>query len=523
MPNTQHFNDQPATTQKLLFLSIRSQPKKKKLIPILASFLMTQLTLTSAITHACTSIVVGRNASASGNLFISRNEDFTINSWAKHIAVREAKQSQAGDTWILANGLKVPAPQTAYRYTAMPDWNAFTASHEGKSFEERGINEFNVAISATNSAGMNEKAKKADPLVELGITEQVIPSLILPQAKTARQAVKLLGKYIKKYGAEEANGIQIADDKEIWYMEIGSGHHWLAVKVPDDVYVAVSNSLRIHDIDLSNSDGVLHSDDLFEFVTKHKLLANSDKNTFNFAKAFGVIGDEYNTDREWLAQKILSPSIKQKSRQKQYPLFMSPDEPISVADIAKVLRSNYTGTELDGKAERSIGVDRNSEAHIIEINARMPEPLRAVIWQTPTNSLYSPFIPIFNTLEKVPAAYQTGTDHYGQDSAWWTFRALGTLTQKGVYNGKYKKLLSNQIANTEKQMLAAHYPFSNFLKKLYKTDPDTAVKFASDYSRGLLDIRLEDAKTLYSNIMTDLTRSTEKNYSPEEFEKIKNL
>ncbi|WP_429196926.1 C69 family dipeptidase, partial [Aeromonas veronii] len=112
-----------------------------------------------------------------------------------------------------------------------------------------------------------------------------------------------------------------------------------------DSYAMVANGLRIHGVNLDSAD-VLHSPKLLEFVREHKLLDNADPKDFNFAKAFGVIADPYNVDREWLGQKMLTASHPQPTRQAQYPLFMKPDAPIAVPDVAKLLSATYEGTPL---------------------------------------------------------------------------------------------------------------------------------------------------------------------------------
>lgn len=49
-------------------------------------------------------------------------------------------------------------PKAFFAYSAIHDWDATTSDPAGKYYEERGINEFNVAISATTSAEVNDKA-----------------------------------------------------------------------------------------------------------------------------------------------------------------------------------------------------------------------------------------------------------------------------------------------------------------------------------------------------------------------------
>ena len=144
----------------------------------------------------------------------------------------------------------VPVPNVAYSYSGTPDAgaDAEATSAIGNHFyyEERGINEKNFAISATNSLSMNKSASTADPLVlEASVIEAIIPTLLLPQAQSAQHAITLLGQYVETHGAGEANGVLLADLTESWYFEIGSGHHWIAVKIPEDQYIAVANGMRV--------------------------------------------------------------------------------------------------------------------------------------------------------------------------------------------------------------------------------------------------------------------------------------
>lgn len=468
---------------------------------------------------ACTGLIVGKGASADGSIMIARNEDYYINNWNKYLAYRPAQDNKSGD-WTLGNGLVVPMPSHFFAYSAIPDWDANTVSNEGKFYEERGINEFNVAVSATTSTESNEKVLGIDPLVAGGIEESVIPTLILPQVKTAKEGVTLLGQYIEKYGAGEGNSLYIADVNEAWLVEIGSGHHWIAVKVPDDSYAMIANGLRIHDIDLASKD-VLHSTDLFKFVEEHNLLTKPDSKSFNFAKAFGVIGDEYNIDREWLGQSMLSASNKQSTGQKQYPLFLKPDAKVSLQDVQKVLSATYDGSKLAKTGKRPIRVERQLETHVIQLRKDMPQELQGIIWQSYGVLAESVLVPLYSTLTEYPVAYTKGNDHYSDDSAFWQFRSLTALATQNP--DKYLPVIRAAWSSEENKMVQQVSTLDNTLKNLYKIDKAAAINMASDYSYGQLQRTLDMATKMRYNMLTDITKSTEEKYSDEEFEKIMKL
>ncbi len=479
--------------------------------------------LGSDLAQACSSLIVGSKASADGSVIIARNEDYYINNWNKRLVLHPARVADKDETLSFKNGLKVPAPANFLRYSGLMDWNGDTAGGDGL-YEERGVNERNVAVSATNSAEVNERAKKADPLVDSGVVEAVIPSLLLPQARDAREAVTLLAAYIDRFGAGEGNGVLIADTKEAWYMEIGSGHHYLAYRVPQDGYIMVANGLRLHDIDLDDSANVIASPGLADFVAKHGLLDKVDRHRFNFAKAFGVVGDRYNVDREWLGQHLLNPATAQKIRQQQYPLVMKPEKAIGVADAARVLRARFDGTPLASvkDADRPMGVDRTIETHIIQLRADMPAELGALTWQSFGSPAGALFVPLYEgALKDVPQPMRAGSANYDTTSAYWAFRANATLAQ--TQPAKYGPLLKAWQGKLEARLVTQQPAVDAMLRSLYASSPEAALAFANQWSNGNMLWAVQSAHDLNSTLMTDITKSTEKKYSPAELEKIKAL
>ena len=49
------------------------------------------------------------------------------------------------------------------------------------------------------------------------------------------------------------NGIAFQDTNEIWWLETIGGHHWMARRVPDDVYVVMPNQLGLDMLDLDDA------------------------------------------------------------------------------------------------------------------------------------------------------------------------------------------------------------------------------------------------------------------------------
>lgn len=69
--------------------------------------------------------------------------------------------------------------------------------------------------------------------------------MILPRIHSAREGAELLGKIIEEKGAGEGFGVAFVDEHEVWYLETGSGHQWMAAKLPRDQYFVSANQGRL--------------------------------------------------------------------------------------------------------------------------------------------------------------------------------------------------------------------------------------------------------------------------------------
>ncbi|MDV7213686.1 C69 family dipeptidase [Azotobacter beijerinckii] len=434
----------------------------------------------------CINIAIGREATAENRILVSRNEDCGRTPWSRYVAYRSEPEYASGRVvrdgmWTLGNGLRVAVPRNRFAYSAMPDAAAPGETprhlHEG-----RGINENNVAVSTTGTLQVNALANAIDPLLaEGGIDGSVIPTLILPQALTARHGVELLGTYLQKHGASEARGVIVADPFEAWYLENGSAHHWIAVRIPADSYLVVASGLRIHGIDLYGPD-VLHSAGLFEFVAEYRLLERPDRRRFDFAQAFGVPETSHGLDRIWLAQKYLTPSLQQGPRQPQYPLFLKPDGELCVTDVMAVLRAACQWMELEGRTPRPGAPRRTAESHIICLNAKMPTELQGLIWQAIGTPLGAPYLPLYHALQEIPHELGMNAPSQEGNSAYRAFGELFSLA--GSAGPGALAALQAVWQEQERELVFQQRHLESMLLSMYHQSPQNAVAFAQHYSTG---------------------------------------
>ncbi|GHN24631.1 dipeptidase [Lactobacillus delbrueckii] len=441
--------------------------------------------------------MIGKKASLDGSVIIGRNED-SRTAWPKHLVFH---QRQAGARTFKShdNKFTIDLPEEAFAYSSTPEW-----TKKYGLFEEDGINEYHVAMSATESAYANERVLAIDPFdAEKGLLEEAMVTIVLPYVKTAQEGVKRLGEIVEKYGAAESNGILFADRDEAWYLEIGSGHHWVAQRIPDDSYTVVANQLSIQEIDFKDPANFLYSAGLQEFVYEHQLWPKEAK--FNWREIFGTRSESdlhYNTPRVWYGQKLLTPSVKQEPQSFDLPFIQKADRPLSVQDAQTVLASHYSDTEYDltnpknaGQASfRPIGVATTQESHLLQLKGE-----DMYHWLAMGVTAQSVYIPFFPQGTKVPYMWGNGKVDYSPNSAYWIFKLAGVLVDRNW--GKYGKELANAQTEAKEKVLRLRYEYD---QKLH-ADPSQATAIADEANAKMAKTVTDIYNKLISSLITQQT------------------
>ncbi len=391
---------------------------------------------------ACTSMMVGKNASIDGSTMISRNEDRFYAIHPKRFFVQPAVHDRHETYVSKYNGLTMPLPTDGYRYTSTPNGDLSDGLNE-----EDGINEKNVALSATESVYANERVLAYDPLVKQGLAEDSMCTLVLPYIDSARQGVQLMGDLIAKYGSAEGNGVQYSDQNEVWYQEIVTGHHWVAVRIPDDCYAVAANQIAIEDVDFNDPENYMWSEGIQEFVSENHL--NPSDTEWNFRKIFGTdteLDRHYNTPRVWYAQRYLNPEIKQEPESSDLPFIRKANRKISVEDVQYVLKSHYNetiydplgnGTEEQKTIYRSISLSRTQNSHICQIRNNVPDAVRGVQWLGLGVPTFCPHVPFFTNAMDTDESYRELPAKMQLKNAYWLYEALAMIVES--HYGAFKK------------------------------------------------------------------------------------
>lgn len=475
------------------------------------------------VPEACTSITVGRLASADGSVFTSHTDDsHRTRSWIdivpekKHekddmmpMYKRVANDSLLMPTYSHIRIGEIPQVKHTYGYinTAYPSLNT----------KQLGIGE--------STFGGREELQSDAGLIDC----QRLCQLMLERETTARGAIQLAGELLAEYGWNDAGeALTIADKKEVWHFEVvgpGAGKVgavWVAQRVPDEHVSVNANASTIKKINLKDKDHFMASENIYQVAIDNGWY-DPEKEEFQFCYAYAP---ESRTSfasrrREWRVLSLMAPSLKLDPNAENFPFSVKPDTLVTLEKLVSIFKDYYQDTPFDmrntltvtdenGKTvisplanpfmpydanklhkinggwgwlgERTIARWYTMYATIIQLRDWLPDEIGGVEWLAMDNVATSVYVPIYGSVTDMAPHYkvagrQTG---YTLTSAWWIFNRLGTLTaqrwgdmHKDV-EAVWEPWQSNLIAN--QQVIEAE------ALKLYENNPKKAVEFLTKYS-----------------------------------------
>jgi dipeptidase len=445
---------------------------------------------------ACTTIIVGKEASLDGSLIIARNED-AGNAVDPQLLMRHEPSTQ--DFTFHSNGFVNPdnnqfrwqMPAGTLGYVAFPEWQSVQIGNP--SFEEVGFNDQGVALSATETIFNSAAVLAADPyLVETGIGEDGITSVVLPQAASARHGVLLLGYIIAHVGAAEGFGVAFTDAHEAWYLETVSGHHWVAQRLPQDAYFVSANQGRLQQVDLGDQLNVMASAGLADFLIEQGLYDPTQGPLDLFACCIKNDANDqtYNYPR---VERLLSlySGLDETGQDGRFTLFPTPSEKLSLADVARGLRDHYQGTTHDPYTNqnpqepwRPISVLRASLSHITQTRSELPLAIGRVNYIALGMTALSAYVPFYWGLSELPAEYQHASDQADDESIFWRYRKLQTLVFQDY--PRFAPRVQQAIQAFEQDNARRQRAMERAYLASYEQDPAFATSLIQDFTDAML-------------------------------------
>lgn len=430
----------------------------------------------------CTTILVGKNATYDGSTLMARNEDSGGGHFSPKKFVVVMPENQPRNYQSVISKVQIDLPDNPMRYTAMPD----ALGKEG-IWAAAGINDCNVAMTATETLTANYRITAADPLYKGGIGEEDLVTIVLPYIHSAREGVLRLGSLLEKYGTYERNGIAFQDINEIWWLETIGGHHWMAKKVEDDQYIVAPNQQALDYFDFADAYGEkknhLCCENLIDFVEKNHLDVNmknhilKEERHFDCRGAFGTHSDSdhcYNTPRAWYMERYFNPhTYKWDGTNADYipesdnlPFSLVPERKITIDEIKYILSSYYQGTDynpyknngdlsLRGKY-RPIGINRNNFVSVTQLRHYVPKEIMAVEWVAMASNAFNVLVPFYSNVLSTPEYLANTSEKVSTDNFYWSNRIIGALVDSHY---------GNCIADVERYQLRVMADCQNMINK----------------------------------------------------------
>jgi len=398
----------------------------------------------------CSTVVVGKKASATGEVLLGHNED---NEGRLVVACYRMPRLKhpAGEMISAEDGMaKIPqvAETAAYLWwETIADWKA--------SYSDNFVNEYGVAVVSDSCWPSKELHGE---LFDGGIG-YALRRIIAERARTAREGVDIAAALVDRYGyADSGRTYIIADKNEGWLFEVVMGKHYVARRVADDEVAFIPNWYTIREVDFKDKGRWVVSPDLVSYAVKHGWFtpkAPGDASGFDFAKAY-MSPEMYDThwkitkdlrlDYNVLRHKYALDMITGKTFEygQDYPFGVKPARKMGLEDLMALFRTHYEGkpdyrTTSPANSPHSLATICASETQESLIVQFRENPDFTVVWWTAGRPCTSVCMPWYLGIQRVPDGYgwkdpvEAMASHFkpSEDDlshnpgrAWWAFMDL---------------------------------------------------------------------------------------------------
>lgn len=456
--------------------------------------------------HSCTNLLVSKGASTDGSTFITYLAD-------SHVLYGELYYFPASDhpagtmldiyEWDTGKYLG-QIPQVEHTYHVVGN-----------------MNEHQLSIGETTFGGRSE-LRDTTALIDYGS----LMWITLQRAKTAREAIVVIDDLLQTYGYySSGESFSIADPNEVWIMEIISkgmkekGAVWVARRVPDGYISGHANQARIRTFPQDDPENTLFSDDVIDFAREMKYYDGKDKE-FSFADAYAPLtygalrfceGRVYSMfNRAAPSLNMSMDYIKGVDGAEPMPLWVKPDDKLTVHDAMELMRDHFQGTEwdmtkdlgagpyqlpyrwrpltweVDGETycnERAISTQQTAFSFVAQMRSWLPDAVGGVLWFGVDDTYTTVYTPLYSQITEVPETFEQGNGslmEFTWNSAFWVFNFVSNF----AYSRYSDMILDIQEVQQqlENRFLDMQPAIESAALQLYETNPDLAVSFLTEYS-----------------------------------------
>jgi len=460
--------------------------------------------------EGCTSVLVGKKASTDGSTLTTHTCDCGVCDWTfrfvpaadhKEEDVRKIYHINQYVTWPPEQGLK---------------WEKYKDGY---------MNENQVAL-GESTIGCQRKMRNPTPSAKFDIT--MLTLIAMERAKTAREAIQIMGDLGTKYGYGFNDGgemLAVSDPNEVWIFEImpagplwtpesgKPGAVWCAQRVPDDHVSVTPNESRIGMIDLDNTDYFMGSSNAISFAIDQGFYDPESGKPFNWKRAYSPSsGSAESTQgrrgRLWRFFNIVAPSqnLGPDTEDMDLPFSVKPDQKLSVQDVMAITRDKYKGAKFDPtkgikggpfanpnyyrgftidearyNGPRCICVNNVEYTTVTQCRGWLPNPIGGILWLSFGAQDTACYMPLYCGITEIPKSFEVG-DHYvfNRDSARWASDYVDFHTQV-VYSYAIQDVQQAQ-EKWEGNAFRSIPIIDKAALELYEKNPSDAKQFLTDFS-----------------------------------------
>jgi dipeptidase len=447
--------------------------------------------------EGCTTITVGKKASVDGSVMASHTLD-DHRAWTT-IDVQPPRTHGKGTTFpLFKNGEDNSGAMPAYRGISLGEIPQAPRTHGYINSALPCMNDRQLAIGESTFGGRESLVSDAGRIDLWRLVK-----IMIERCSSAREAIRTAGELTARYGWRDAGEcLTIADTGEVWHFEIigpGAGRVgsiWAAQRVPDGHVSVNANASRIRQVDTTNSDFFMASEN-YASVARDSGWWNPADGPFEFCYAYDPGGRQSfaSRRREWRVLDLLAPSLRLQPNSENYPFSVKPDSLVSVEKLVRIFKDYYEGTEFnyikditwvnpEGKVEisplaspfmpydmlplfkvnggwgwrgeRTIARWFTVYATITQSRSWLPDPVGGLVWLAWDNAATALYTPIYCGVTDLPKSFKVDGRVTGYDRAcaWWAFNHLSTLASQrwgdmrrdvdSAWNPLQKELFQNQ-------------------------------------------------------------------------------
>ena len=385
------------------------------------------------------------------------------------------------------------------------------------------MNEHQLSISETTFEGRPELENPEGILHYWDLMD-----LALQRAKTAREAIQVMTDLVAEYGYRATGEtFSISDPNEVWIMELigmGPGRKgavWVARRIPDGYICAHANKARISTFPLDDHKNCLYAENVISFAEEMGYYDPTSGQPFSFCDSYCPADPKnrrYCDSRVWSLFRRAAPSLdlsmditRSVDGALDYPLWIKPDNKLSLEDVMSLMRDHYEGTPLDmtkGVAagpygtpyrwrplywkiedksgdtveaswERPISTQQTGFSSIAQCRSWLPDPVGGVYWYGVDDTWFT-YCPLYVGIDTIPESFTVGSiDKFSWESAWWVFNFVSNFA-----NLRYQYMIKD-IQAVQKELEGNAIFLQPAIEKTametYKTNPVSAKKYLTDY------------------------------------------